>query len=262
MDEEESQEVRQIAPKSFIDFSAIRTATKKLAKETAAEIPNEAIKLARSSAQKTVEGLGLIGRAGATGAKKVAEAAFDAITPNKVDIIEVPDGETPESMEAGGPKKKTKIAGQVAGVAAALPEEQEHVLLSDRGITLDDEDVAELRHILYSEIGNRSQDKRGLEARVVVNTALNRLAENRRRGRGPQTLAKVLREKNQYQGYGTKQYKLSKEGRGDPDKNEAIDAVLTELGSGQFADNTNGAFYYIHNDDETITYDDARPLYK
>lgn len=253
MPEEKSQDIRRVAPRSFIDFSALKS----LAQATADEIPNEALKLAKSSVEKTGEGLGLIAKGAADVAKAGFEKVKDKIDPPEVEIIEVPEGETPESMQAGGKGKR-----QMAGAAAAFDEKPKKRVVASRGVDLDDEDLDELRHILYGEVSNRPKEKKQLETRVIVNTVLNRVAENRRLGRGPQTVREVLTQDNQYQAFGEKQYKLSKQGKGDPNKVAAIDEVLAELEKGDFEENTNGAFYYIHNDDGSITYDDTRPLYK
>lgn len=131
-----------------------------------------------------------------------------------------------------------------------------------RKVQFDDSDTEELKKILYSEVGNRSQEKRALEATVIINTALNRLAENQKLGRGPQTLLGVLTADNQYQGYQSKQYKVATTSEASPKKLAVIEEILTKLKNGELTDNTNGAFYYIHNPDGTITYDDKRKLYK
>lgn len=197
-------------------------------------------------APKLVKALGLaaVAAAGPAINERVGEIVDEAVAedPTRPQVAEAAEQETP--VEQPAPVSRGTYQDPA------------------RGVDFADDDVKELRKILYSEIGNRSQDKRMLEARVLINTALNRLAENRSRGRGPQTLAGVLKEKNQYQGYGTKQYQIAANGQGDPKKLEAIDSVIAELQQGALTDNTNGAFYYIHNDDGTITYDDARPLYK
>ncbi len=122
-------------------------------------------------------------------------------------------------------------------------------------------EIAELRNILYSEVGNRSQDKRKLEARVVVSTVLNRLAINQKEKRGPQTIIGVLHQPNQYQGWQSKQYNLAASGKGNVKKLEAIDAVLDTLNAGTFKDTANGAYFYVHNSDGTIEYDDTRNFY-
>ena len=222
---------------------------KTLAVETVKGIPEAAGDLAIESGKQTAKGLKLMGAGAAGAASAAGRAVMDAVTPDpKPELIEVPDGQTPDLMEQG-------VLEAPLGMDTPKPK------AIARGIDLSDDDIDELKHVLYSEIGNRSQEKRSLEADVVINTALNRVTENRSKGRGPQTLKEVLRQDNQYQGLGTKQYEISKSGKGEARKNEAIDAALARLKSGELEDNTNGAFYYIHNDDGTITYDDTRPLY-
>lgn len=134
-----------------------------------------------------------------------------------------------------------------------------------RGVELSDEDVAELRKIVYSEVSNRPKDKKDLEARILFNTALNRIAENRKKGK-ELTLAEVLKQPNQYQGYNTPLYQeynrpkdfLSKTRQQQVD--EVVNGMLADVDAGKFEDNTNGAFYYQHKGDK-IYYDDEKPLF-
>ncbi len=134
----------------------------------------------------------------------------------------------------------------------------------DRNVKLTDDDLQELRNVLYAEISNRDPEKQKLESRVIVNTALNRIKQYGAKGR-QLALAQVLREPNQYQGYAPdkpdSQYNVVKSGKGNTKKLAAIDAVLEELKGGAFKDETNGAVFYFHKPDGSIQYDDKRPLY-
>lgn len=136
--------------------------------------------------------------------------------------------------------------------------------LADRGVEFDDDDVAELRNVLYSEISNRDPEKQKMESRVILNTALNRMGQYRDRGR-ELTLGDVLREPNQYQGYmpdnEKSQYNVARSGKGDKKKLAAIDEVIQEVISGKLEDTTNGAVYYIHHPDGRIEFDDKKPLF-
>jgi len=201
--------------------------------------------------------LGTVGGiAGATAIPAVVGATAAMDKAGTTEFVRDEDG-------AMKPTQQTAAAAQALPKEAPTPAPRTDVFVDPvRNVEINDDDIEELRRILYSEIGNRSQEKRALEAKVVINTALNRLAENKKHNRGPQTLADVLRQKNQYQGLGTKQYDIAASGKGNVKKMEAIDDVLAALVRGEIQDTTNGAFYYIHNPDETITYDDQRKLYK
>ena len=124
------------------------------------------------------------------------------------------------------------------------------VSLPDRKVSLNTNDLDTLRKTLFAEVSNRSSDKQQLEARTIINTALNRAAAS------GTPLSKVLSAPNQYQGYGSKEYQRlekGKTGAADQPKLKAIDAVIAELKSGKFDDNTDGRVFYHHNSDGSIT---------
>jgi hypothetical protein len=130
------------------------------------------------------------------------------------------------------------------------------ITLPDRKVSLNTDDLDTLRKTLFAEISNRSSDKQHLEARTIINTALNRAAAS------GTPLSKVLSKPNQYQGYGSKEYKrleAGKTGASDKQKLQAIDAIIEELKSGKFADNTDGRTFYHHNSDGSITANEKYP---
>lgn len=136
-----------------------------------------------------------------------------------------------------------------------------------RDLTLSDTDLAVLRPVLYGELSNRNQTKKELEARVILNTALNRMKEYTAKGQ-TKTLSDVLSAPNQYQAYGGEQFnaygnppdELSKK------KREQVDAIvqkfLNEMEGGEFPDVTEGAYYYKHHPSGIIEYDNKRPLFE
>lgn len=123
------------------------------------------------------------------------------------------------------------------------------------------------RPIIFGEVSNRPTDKKDLESRVILNTAINRMKENHGRGNRT-TLKDVMTEENQYQAFEGEQYNLYNQGGNmlDVDKrkeiNEILDTIYGEMRGGTFEDNTNNAFYYQHKEDGSIEFDDERPLYK
>lgn len=137
----------------------------------------------------------------------------------------------------------------------------------NRGVSFTEKDLNVLRPTLYGEISNRPIEKQELEARVIANTAFNRIPEYNKYGQ-KKTLTDVLSEPNQYQAYGGKQYKNYASSTNDLDveKKKNIDLIVNkfieEMKAGTFADNTQGAFYYQHTPEGKIYYDSSRPLFK
>lgn len=146
--------------------------------------------------------------------------------------------------------------------------------IKDRGIKLNEADLAELNHVLMGEVGNRGPIKSKLEATTIINTALNRMKEYAANGQ-PKSLVEVLQMPNQYQGYlpeGIKspdgsvkqsQYQLSKTGQLDAlskPKFDTIKQVTDTLKSGNFSDTTQNAYYYSHLPNGEIQYDNTKPL--
>lgn len=140
--------------------------------------------------------------------------------------------------------------------------------LKDRGVEVSDSDIEAFRPLLYGEVSNRTPDKQALEANVILNTALNRVKAYGERGQ-KKTLSDVLAMPNQYQAYGGPQYKaysappdsiaLTKRQQVD----DIVNAIHEQIKAGRYEDNTQGAYYYVH-DPKTgaITYDNIRPLFK
>lgn len=141
--------------------------------------------------------------------------------------------------------------------------------LNVRGLSVNPADITnEFAPVLFGEVSNRTADKKELEARVILNTALNRMEAYAKRGT-PKTLAEVLSMENQYQAYGGEQYNLYKAGTSttlDTAKKQEVDQIIQKLiqegKAGAFADNTEGSYYYVHNPDGSIKYDNKRPLFK
>lgn len=155
---------------------------------------------------------------------------------------------------------------QPAQALAAEPPKQNLV----RGeFNVSDADWQEAKHVLYGEISDREGGKQKLEAQVILNTALNRMKQYQEKTGKPVTLTEVLQKPNQYQAYAPDKpdslYSQSKRGEyapGGERRLQAIDEVFNEAKTGKLQDNTNGAVFYIHNPDGTITYDDKKKLYE
>lgn len=150
--------------------------------------------------------------------------------------------------------------------AVAAPPSQPYTL-KKRGATVTDTDIEALRPLLYGEVSNRNTEKKKLEADVIFNTALNRQKEYARKGQN-KTIAEILAMPNQYQAYGSPQYKeyhapantLSVAKKKEIDA--IVDTIKERVKKGDFKDNTEGAYYYIHNaKDNSITYDNLRKLF-
>ena len=151
-------------------------------------------------------------------------------------------------------------------VAAMSPKISSYSL-PDRGVSITDDDIKSLRPLIYGEVSNRGTDKKKLETNVILNTAINRMKEYDTKKKRTHTLSEVLAMPNQYQAYGGSQYQQYSN---PPDpvaaaKRKEVDAIVDEiveqLRRGQYPDNTEGAYYYIHEPDGRITYDNRRPLF-
>ncbi len=170
---------------------------------------------------------------------------------------------------AAGAGASAALAGGIAlgsipqKLSASTPQETPQAPVV-RGVPITPQDLSELRNTLFAEISNRDSQKQGLEARTIINTALNRVAQYAKKGKNL-SLAEVLKQPNQYQGSGSKEYNRIKNGLlmpTDQQKVQAIDEALRELAGGRFTDNTSGAVYYQHAPDGSIHYDDSKTLYQ
>lgn len=138
--------------------------------------------------------------------------------------------------------------------------------LADRGVDLTDQDFDAVRPLIYGEISNRAPDKQELESHVILNTALNRMREYKNKGQN-RTLSEVLAMPNQYQAYGGEQYRTYSNPqdivaqRKKQQVDDIVNRIREQIKTGTYPDNTEGSFYYIHNPDGTITYDNKKPLF-
>lgn len=139
--------------------------------------------------------------------------------------------------------------------------------LPDRGVKITDDDIEAFKPLLYGEVSNRKFDKKKLEADVIFNTVLNRQKEYAKRGQN-KSVAEILAMPNQYQAYGGPQYKeyASTTNPISAAKKKEVDSIVEEIKQrirrGDYQDNTQGAYFYIHNPDQTITYDNKKKLFK
>jgi len=139
--------------------------------------------------------------------------------------------------------------------------------LPDRGVKVTDTDIEAFRPLLYGEVSNRKFEKKKLEADVILNTVLNRQKEYAKRGQ-MKSVSEILAMPNQYQAYGGPQYKeyASSTNPISAAKKKEVDAIVDEIKDrikrGDYKDTTEGAYFYIHNPDQTITYDNLKPLFK
>lgn len=175
-------------------------------------------------------------------AEKVGSAAVGLLPARKITYSSPSDAQTPQTT----------------------PEQVYHV--PGRDLTLSSADLAVLRPVLYGEVSNRNATKKDLEARVILNTALNRMQAYAAHGQ-KKSLSDILSAPNQYQAYGGDQYSQYSN---PPDavaaaKKKQVDDIvqnfLNEMEGGDFPDVTQGAYYYQHHPNGTIEYDNKRPLF-
>lgn len=122
--------------------------------------------------------------------------------------------------------------------------------------------------VYFGEVSNRTPDKQELEARVILSTVLNRIQQHNQAG-NKWNFGQTITQPNQYQAYNGPQYQQYVNGTLDTlgqQKKQITDSISEklwqELSQGKFQDITQGAAYYIHNKDQSITYDNKRKLYK
>jgi hypothetical protein len=155
---------------------------------------------------------------------------------------------------------------------AAEPTPPQKYTLPDRGAEISESDFEKMRPLIYGEVSNRDFDKKALEADVIFNTALNRQREYETHPfsgyKGTKLpLSEIIAMPNQYQAYGGSQYETyyNPQNPIDVAKKKEVDAIVDRIAekirNGEYVDNTEGAFYYVHEDDNTIKYDNLRKLF-
>lgn len=170
----------------------------------------------------------------------------------------------PQTMRTTTPSTISSLYTPPAPVAKPIPATYH---LPDRGVKITDTDIESFRPLLYGEVSNRNYQKKQLEADVIFNTVLNRQKEYAKRGQ-VKSVADILAMPNQYQAYGGPQYKeyASTTNPISAAKKKEVDAIVDSIKErikkGDYQDNTQGAYFYIHNPDQTITYDNKKKLFK
>ena len=160
-----------------------------------------------------------------------------------------------------------KLVGGVKNAFAPTvynaPQQPSAYEIKDRGIKVSEDDLALLRKVLFSEVSNRSPERQDFESRIITNTALNRIPQYNERV-GTTTLSDVLTKPNQYQGYGSKEFKRISDNATtttDSPKLNAIDNLIGEIKRGEFKDNTANKVYYSHDPSGKIWLEDGK-LYR
>lgn len=145
--------------------------------------------------------------------------------------------------------------------------------LPSRGASFTEEDFEMMKPLVYGEVSNRGLEKRQMEADVIFNTAINRQKEYENHPysqyKGSKLpISEIVAMPNQYQAYGGDQYQnyYNPQNPVDVAKKKEVDMIVDMIADkirrGEYVDNTEGAFYYIHEDDGKIKYDNLRKLYK
>lgn len=161
----------------------------------------------------------------------------------------------PHATEASGPPEPVPLPVQKSP--------------SIRGVPIDKNTFdSEVRPIIFGEVSNRDASKKELEARVILNTGINRAVEYQKRGDKNMDLKGVFTQPNQYQAYGGSQYKMYKTDTGDEltlAKKKEVDGIMDklwgEISQGKFDDVTNNSAFYVHEKDGSIRYDDKKKLF-
>lgn len=171
-----------------------------------------------------------------------------------------------QPMRTSTPSTSTNISSLYTQPQQPIKPVSNTYHLPDRGVKITDDDIEAFRPILYGEVSNRDINKKRLEADVIFNTALNRQKEHARYGKNL-TISDILNN-GEYQAYGGAQYKeySAPSNPISAAKKKEVDAIVDEIKEkikkGDYKDNTEGSFYYIHNPDNTISYNNKKKLYK
>jgi len=158
-----------------------------------------------------------------------------------------------------------------ASVQEAMSQPQQapvqQLKIPNRDFQVTDDDIQKMRPLIYGEVSNRDYGKKQMEADVIFNTALNRQLEYRKYNQD-RSISDIVAMPNQYQAYGGDQYQTYYNPKNPVDvakKKEVdaiVDAIAEKIRKGEYVDNTEGAFYYIHEDDGKIKYDNIKKLFK
>lgn len=171
-----------------------------------------------------------------------------------------------ETYNMASPTAAPRVAEPAQPAPVAEPAPPQKYTLPDRGAEIYESDIDKMRPLIYGEVSNRDFDKRELEADVIFNTAINRQREYGSRG-NQMSLADIIAMPNQYQAYGGNQYQtyFNPQNPVDVAKKKEVDAIVDRIAekirNGEYVDNTEGAFYYVHEDDGRIKYDNLRKLF-
>jgi len=165
------------------------------------------------------------------------------------------------------PQSTSPISNMYAAPPTPTPVIPTKYKLKNRGAEITDNDIEALRPLLFGEVSNRPMEKKTLEGDVIFNTLLNRQKEYANYGKN-KSLSEIMAMPNQYQAYNGPQYKeyasttnsLSAAKKKEIDA--IVDAIKDKVKKGDYRDNTEGSYYYIHNPDGTITYDNKKQLFK
>ncbi len=155
-----------------------------------------------------------------------------------------PGTSVPPAPTTVGQAPKT-VNAPMAAVPKPVP-----IPIQGRNVSIDPAHLPTLRNTLFAEISNRDPNKQQLEARTIINTMLNRMQQQKGK-----SLQDIITAPKQYQGYGSKEYQRIVAGKttmADAQKLKAIDAIISELKSGKFADNIGGSAFYTHKPDGRI----------
>ncbi len=152
-------------------------------------------------------------------------------------------------------------------IVPQVPVQERKYQLADRGAEISDSDIQKMRPLIYGEVSNRDYAKKALEADVIMNTAINRQREYRKRGKN-MSIADIVSMPNQYQAFGGDQYnryhnptnalELAKKKEVDA----IVDMIAEKIKKGEYVDSTEGAFYYVHEKDGKVKYDNIKKLFK
>ena len=126
-----------------------------------------------------------------------------------------------------------------------------------RQIEIKPQELNTLTSVLFGEVSNREPEKMKMEAKAIINIALNRAKQ------WGKTLEEILSQPNQFQAYKGKEFQKATSSKLDypsQKKMNLIKEVIEELKLGKLKNTVDNSIYYIHTPDSRLFHSNKYPV--